>query len=197
MKNIVVALIFILSAKVALAQKDSLAFDERNKYIYYQTVEQAALVKDTLFNRGLNFMRKAYPKGKLKITKTDEAAGVLTGEGSFVVTKKALILSSMGGQIAYALHIEVKDAKYRYWFTDFVFSPYTRDRYGMDVLQPGVSIPMEDAKNKLEKKDFAVYLDKILANSRQNGAVLKSYMLKTSSAPKTDKALKKISTKDW
>ncbi|WP_184549480.1 DUF4468 domain-containing protein [Mucilaginibacter sp. FT3.2] len=197
MKNIVVALIFILSAKVALAQKDSLAFDERNKYIYYQTVEQAALVKDTLFNRGLNFMRKAYPKGKLKITKTDEAAGVLTGEGSFVVTKKALILSSMGGQIAYTLHIEVKDGKYRYWFTDFVFSPYTRDRYGMDVLQPGVGIPMEDAKNKLDKKDFAVYLDKILANSRQNGAVLKSYMLKISSAPKTDKALKKISTKDW
>jgi len=197
MKNIFIALICILSAKSAIAQKDTLAFDERNKYIYYQTVDQQGLSKDTLYGRGLYFMHKAYPKGKLKITKTDETQGVLSGEGSFAVSKRSLLSGSLGGEISYTLRIEVKDSKYRYWFTDFKFTPYKRDRYGMEVLDPGIIFPMEEAKNKLEKRDVVVYLDKILSYSRQNGAILKSYMLKIAPVKKNAPALKKISTKDW
>ncbi|MDN3579704.1 DUF4468 domain-containing protein [Mucilaginibacter flavus] len=198
MKNIIVALIFLLSAKIALAQKDSLAFDERNKYIYYQATEQPGLSKDTLFNRGAHFMSKAFPKGKFKVTQSDEAKGVLTGEGSFIVPKRSLISNSLGGEISYTMQIEVKDAKYRYWFTDFTFSPYKRDRYGMEVLTPGVTTAMEKGKDVLDKKDFSVYLDKILLNSRQYGNTLKAYMLKVSAKPKVaDKSIKKISTKEW
>lgn len=197
MKNIFIALICILSVKSAIAQKDTLAFDERNKYIYYQTTDQPGLSKDTLYGRGLYFMHKAYPKGKLKITKTDEAQGVLSGEGSFAVSKRSLLSGSLGGEISYTLRIEVKDSKYRYWFTDFKFTPYKRDRYGMEVLDPGIIFPMEEAKNKLEKRDVVVYLDKILSYSRQNGAILKSYMLKIAPVKKNAPALKKISTKDW
>lgn len=198
MRNLIVAIMCIFFAKtVAAQQTDSLAFDEHNKYIYYQTVAQADLTKDTLYRRALYFMKTAAPKSKIKPSLADEAQGVLTGNGSFMVAKKALILSSVGGQIAYTLRIEVKDAKYRYWFTNFVYTPYQRDRYGADVPTPGVNIPLEDAKNKVDKRDLAVYLDKVLQNSRQVGAVLKSYMLKTSSLPKSDKGIKKISTKEW
>jgi hypothetical protein len=198
MKNIIVALVLLLSAKTTLAQKDSLAFDERNKYIYYQAIEQSGLNKDTLFNRGAYFMNKAFPKGKFKVTKSDEAKGVLIGEGSFIVPKRSLISNSLGGEITYTMQIEVKNAKYRYWFTDFVFSPYKRDRYGMEVLTPGVSTAMEKGKDLLDKKDFSVYLDKILLNSRQYGGILKAYMFKLSAKPKVvDKTIKKISTKEW
>ena len=197
MKNILFAFVCILFVKTAAAQQDSLAFDENNKYIYYQTVEQAGLNKDTLYRRALYFMKKAAPKNKLKLTSADEAQGILTGSGSFMVTKKSLILSSNSGEIAYTMRVEVKDAKYRYWFTNFVYTPYRRDRYGMDVPVPGINIPLEEAKDKIDKKDIAVYLDKVLQNSRQVGAVLKSYMLKTSSLPKADKGIRKISTKEW
>lgn len=197
MKNILLAFICVMFAKVAVAQKDSLAFDEHNKYIYYQTVVQDNLIKDTLYRRGLYFMKTAAIKSKLKLSVTDEAQGVLTGKGSFKITKKALILNSAGGEITYTSRIEVKDAKYRYWFTNFVYIPYQRDRYGMDVPVPGINIPLEEAKDKIDKADLAVYLDKVLQNSRQVGAILKSYMLKTSSLPKEDKGIKKISTKEW
>lgn len=199
MKNLIIAFACILLAKTASAQTDSLAFDENNKYIYYQTVELAGLNKDTLYTRALYFIKKSVTGNKLKLSKADEAQGVLTGKGSFMVTKKTLVLTGVGGEIDYTLRVEVKDAKYRYWFTDFVFIPYQRDRYGMDVPTPGLSIPMESAKSKIDPKDAAVYLDKILLNSRQVGAVLRSYMLKTSSLPKpkVDKAIKKISTKEW
>jgi len=197
MKKIIIALLFILSAKIGFAQKDSLAFDERNKYIYYQTVEQAGLNKDTMYKRALYFTTKAYPKGKFKLLQADEQHGVVTGTSSIVVPKRSLISSGMGGEITYLLRIEVKDSKYRYWFTDFTFTPYKRDRYGMDVPTAGISIPMEQAKEKLDKKDIAVYLDKMLQNSRQDGAILKTYMLKISALPKKAPEIRKISTKDW
>ncbi|SDE25956.1 protein of unknown function [Mucilaginibacter pineti] len=199
MKNLIIALTCILFAKTVSAQTDSLAFDENNKYIYYQTVEQAGLNKDTLYTRALYFIKKSVTGNKLKLSKADEVLGTLTGKGSFMITKKTLVLAGVGGEIDYSLRIEVKDAKYRYWFTDFVFIPYQRDRYGMDVPTPGVYIPLENAKRKIDAKDVAAYLDKILQNSRQVGSVLKSYMLKISSMPKpkADKAIKKISTKEW
>ncbi len=198
MKNLIIAFVCILFVKAASAQQtDSLAFDENNKYIYYQTVGQAGLTKDTLYRRGLYFMKIAAPKWKLKQISADEAQGVLLGKGNFMVTKKALVLSAIGGEITYTARVEVKDGKYRYWFTDFVFIPYQRDRYGADVPVPGATIPLEKAKNKIDKRDVEVYLTKILQNSRQVGALLKAYMLKTSSLPKTVKDIKKISTKEW
>jgi hypothetical protein len=184
MKNLIIAFACILLVKTAAAQQtDSLALDENNKYIYYQTVAQASLTKDTLYRRGLYFMKTAAPKWKLKQTSADEAQGVLLGKGSFMVTKKALILSTIGGEITYTSRIEVKDGQ--------------RDRYGADVPTPGIYIPLEKAKDKIDKRDLDVYLSKILQNSRQLGGLLKAYMLKTSSLPKSVKDLKKISTKEW
>jgi len=197
MKNILIAFVCLLTAKAALAQKDSLAFDERNKYIYYQTVEAAGLAKDTLYKRALYFMNKAYPKSKLKLASADEPQGVLIAVGNFVITKRSLLSNSLGGETNYVLRVEVKNAKYRYWFTDFVFTPYKRDRFGNEVLVSGTDVAIENGKDKLDKKDLAVYMDKILQNSRQVGGVLKGYMLKISNLSKVEKEIKKISTKEW
>ena len=197
MKNILIAFVCLLFARTAAAQKDSLAFDEHDKYIYYQTVSQPGLSADTMYNRGLYFIKTAYPKSKLTMVAADKAQGVITGKGSFLVSKKAFITTHEDGAISFALRIEVKDSKYRYWFTDFVYTPYQRNRYNVYEPTPGVTIPMEQAKGKIDNDDFAVYLNKILLNSKQIGGVLKAYMLKTSALPKEDIKIKKISTKEW
>jgi hypothetical protein len=196
MKNILIAVVLILFVKTASAQKDSLAFDENNKYIYYQTVAQAGLSADTLYTRALYFLKTAYPKGKITVTSADKAAGVLTAKGSFMVSKKSFISNHEDGEITYTERIEVKDSKYRYWFTNFVYTPYERDRFNSYVPVSGIDIPMENAKDKLDAKDVAGYLDKMLTNSQKTGKYLKSYMLKISSLPK-EPGIKKISTKEW
>ncbi|WP_183557732.1 DUF4468 domain-containing protein [Mucilaginibacter sp. SP1R1] len=196
MKYIIITLISMLFVKTAAAQKDSLSIDENDKYIYYQTVAQEGLSSDTLYARGLFFFNAAYPKGKLKLSSADKAQGVLIGTGSFMVAKKALVVGHEDGQITYTMRVEVKDSKYRYWFTDFVYTPYQRNRYNAYEPVPGINIPMERAKDKIEKKDFNEYLNKTLLNSRKVGDVLKSYMLKISALPKANK-INKISTKEW
>jgi hypothetical protein len=197
MKNILIAFVCMLFARTAAAQKDSLAFDENDKYIYYQTVSQPGLGADTLYNRGLYFIKTAYPKSKLVMVTADKAQGVITGKGSFLVSKKAFITTHEDGAISFSLRVEVKDSKYRYWFTDFVYTPYQRNRYNVYEPVPGVTIPMEHAQGKIDKDDVAVYLNKILLNSKQIGGVLKAYMLKTSALPKEAKKINKISTKEW
>jgi len=197
MKNILIAFVCILLAQTAAAQKDSLSFDENDKYIYYQTVSQPGVSADTLYKRGLYFMKTAYPKGKLTGLTTDKAQGVLTGKGSFLVSKKGFIATHEDGAINYTLRIEVKDSKYRYWFTDFVYIPYQRNRYNVYEPVPGISIPMERAQGKVDKTDFDEYLGRILLNSRQAGGVLKAYMLKISALSKEEKKINKISTKEW
>jgi len=199
MKNILTALALLLFVKTAVAQKDSLAFDENNKYIYYQTVAQPAANKDTLYNRGAYFLTSAYPKTVLKLAKADKPGGALTATGTFMVSKKTLLNTHGDGAITYTLKIEVKDEKYRYWFTDFVYKPYERNRYGSFEAVPGLEIPLEQTSTKIEARDMKGYLDQVLANSRKIGTTLKSYMIKTSSLVKKpeEKKINKISTKDW
>jgi len=183
---------FFLVAKAAMAQKELLSFDENNKYIYYQVVDQPNLIADTLYSRAVYFLKAAYPKLKVSQNKTNES---ITGTGQFVVTS-TLLLKHEDGEINFNYTIESKEHKYRYWLTSFIFTPYKTDRYGKSVLVDGIEIPLESGVAKLTKKQIDSYLDQTGAYSKQFGATLKHYMLKTSSLKK-ETPLKKISTKDW
>ncbi|MFD2146012.1 hypothetical protein [Mucilaginibacter antarcticus] len=67
MKRIViVALIMALKSASVFAQSDTLLIGENQKFIYYQVVSQPDLPADTLYNRGLLFLQKAYGKDRLK-----------------------------------------------------------------------------------------------------------------------------------
>jgi len=197
MKNILIVVVCVLCVKGAWAQKDSLALDENNKYIYYQTVSQSGVSADTLFKRALYFVKTAYQEPKLALVNADKAQNVLTGKGSFLVSKKAFITTHEDGAIGFTVRVEVKDSKYRYWFTDFVYTPYQRNRYNVYEPVPGIHIALEQAKGKIDKDDLNEYLNKILLNSRQMSGTLRSYMLKVSALPKEQKKINKISTKEW
>jgi hypothetical protein len=196
MKKLIAILTCILFSGIAFAQKDSLAFDENSKYIYYQVVSHPDLPADTLFNRALYFFKTAYPQSTLKLIAADKEKGMVSASGNFLVSKKTLLTSHEDGSVAFSMRVDVKDGKYRYWLSDFVFNPYQRNRYNVYESIPGIYIPLEKSEGKIEKKDFAAYLDGVLTSSRKIGATLKQYMLKTSSLKK-EAPIKKISTKDW
>ena len=196
MKKLIILSLFALFAVPVFAQKDSLAFDENNKYIYYQVVEQPGIVADSLFNRAEYFFSKAYTQPALNLNSVDKSEKTLNGSGGFLVSKKTLVTSHEDGLVAFKMHIGVKDGKYRYWLTDFVFNPYQRNRYNNYESIPGIYIPLEKSEGKIDKKDLAAYLDGVLLSSRKIGAKLKEFMLKKPPVKK-EPAVKKISTKDW
>ncbi|WP_040625828.1 DUF4468 domain-containing protein [Mucilaginibacter paludis] len=174
--NKLIVLFFCLAlSKAAMAQKDSLALDEHGKYIYYKIVSMNKYTADTLYQRSLRFFKNIADKKSLKITSADPGNMGLAGTGFFTVYKTA-ITKHPDGQIAYQLKLEVKDAKYRYWLTNFVYTPYFRDRYNNYVPQNNVEVPLEKLSKNIAEKDLNSYLDESALFGRQLGERLKKYL---------------------
>jgi hypothetical protein len=198
MKNLLFVLVGVFYSGIVFAQKDSLSFDEHDKYIYYKLVDRPGVGADTLYDRGLYFLTTAYPKKTLELSKGDKDNHALTAAGNFMISKKGLVGNSEGGLLTYVLKIEVKDSKYRYWLTDFVYQPYQRNRYGASEPVAGGDVPLEKASAKLSGIEFNSCIKQVLANSKLIGDRLKACMLKTSSLEKpVVKKVNKISTKEW
>jgi hypothetical protein len=194
MKRIFFVLVCFFAAYNAFAQKDLLSFNEQNKYIYYQVVELPGLTTDTLQARALYFLKTDYPLNKIEKAAT---SGNFTGSGKFQVASTLSVIKHIYGEINYTYFIECKDGKYRYWLTDFVYTPHKTDRYGNSVPEPGMEVPLENAAKKLDKHDFALSLDETGTYSKQFGAKLKQEMLKISALAPKEAKKKVIMTKDW
>jgi hypothetical protein len=192
MKLILSVIVCVVFARVSFAQSELLSFDEHNNYIYYQVVEMPEMPADTLHNRTLIFLKKEYPKFKIKTSNAND----LNGRGEFLTYGGISILKHEKGAVSYVLNIEFKDKKYRYWLTGFTFTPYQRDRYGNFVPQIGIEIPLEKALAKVDKKDVDGYLNETGAFCKQFGENLKQYLVKQPS-PKKAEVIKKTVPDKW
>jgi len=184
----------VLFANAALAQKELLSFNEQNKYMYYQVVDMPGLSVDTLQARALNFLKIAYPKAKITQDKANNSIG---GSGKFLVVSGITLVKHQDGEMTFTFAIECKDQKYRYWLTDFTFTPFKTDRYGNAVPVLGIEIPLETGTTKLDKKQLDNYLSQSGFFSKQFGDKLKQYMINAPTLPAKDPAKKVISTKNW
>lgn len=174
-----------------MAQKDSLAFDDQGKYTYYKLVNAGNNTADVLYARALVFLKSAYSKNTLKLAGQNVKDKHLGGEGILLVSKKSSLAKHDDGRINCKLNIDVKEGKYRYWFTDFVFTPYTRDRNNNFVPVPSQEIDMEKAATKFDNKDVDHYLDECGKFAKQVGAELQKYMVAAPIAKK-DTVVKKV-----
>jgi hypothetical protein len=191
MKALITGLTFILFAKMTIAQKELLSIDEHNKYIYYQVVDMPGTTADTLNRRGVYFLEKVVPKIKLK-----ETERTLSGAGKFITFSGVSILKHEDGEITYLTKVEFRDNKYRYWLTDFTFTPYQRDRYGNFVPRQGIAISLETALTKLSKKEVDSYLDQTGVFCKQLGDSLKQALI-AQTAQKKVEIIKKVVTDKW
>jgi hypothetical protein len=192
MKKILLLFAGLILSVMAHAQKSLLSQDENNKYIYYEVVDRPGVSADSLATNAAYFVKDQYPKVK--------SVGETPAEA--IVKDKFLTYTALvkheSGEIAYTLTIECKDGKYRYWLTDFVFTPYQRNRYGNFVPVDGINIPIEDASSKVSEKELTGYLDQTGAFCKKLSAKLKKYMADgRPRQAKEDKPVKKIVTDKW
>jgi hypothetical protein len=194
MKKILVLICFFLAVgKIAQAQKDSLAFDDHGKYVYYKVITPAATNAEVLYARATAYLQSS-DKNTLKQVARDAKALSLAAEGYIMVAKSGSLSKHNDGR---RLNIEVKDTRYRYWFTDFVYTPYERDRYNNYVPKTGVDIALEKADKLIEKKDLDHYLDECAKFSRQLGVKLQLAMAAKPVVKKDTVAKKVISINKW
>lgn len=192
MKKILFIAAFLLFARIANAQQNQLALDEHNKYVYYQVVEIPDSTQDNLYRNAAFFLKDEFPKGKQTPTATQN----IVFKDKFLCY--APFVKHETGAIAYTLNIECKDSKYRYWLTDFIFTPYQRDRYGVFVPENGIEIPLEKASTKVDKKDLDSYLEQTTKFCTQLGTKLRKYMAGEKPQKKpAEQPAKKIVTDKW
>ncbi len=146
------AIIFFTIVSLKLpAQQKQFSLDERGKYIYYEVVDAKTLGKDSLMARAKIFINKVYRKTIKQQELTDTS---ILAKGKTVIDKTVLIAGHPSGEINYNLTFEVRSGKYRFWFTDFEYIPYQRDRYGNYVASTTVGTPLEKSPSKLNQGEW-------------------------------------------
>jgi Domain of unknown function (DUF4468) with TBP-like fold len=111
---------------------------------FFEVVELDSIEKETGFRNALKWM-KYLPEEHVELTKKDSVEGSLAGHSSFLVYTQTGILKKVSGRISYSVSIDVKDNKYRYRFTDFVFHYYALDR-NYKIEENGKTKKLEDPK---------------------------------------------------
>jgi len=192
MNKIIALTCFIALSKTVIAQKDSLAFDDRGKYLYYKVVSMDKYSADVLYNKSLNFFDALSKDKSFKVSAQNAKDAVISGIGIIIVYKPSLTKHA-DGQVAYTLKMEAKNGKYRYWLTDFVYTPYFRDRYNNYIPDKGIAVAMEKPSKVLGEKELNKFLDDAALYARQLGGKLKNYIsTENATIVKKDTVIKKV-----
>ena len=132
----------------------NLPTDQLGKITYSEVIQAGDYDKDLLFANAQGYMN-ALVKNSKNIKKKSLVIDVENSEVvlplHFTVYNEFPV-KSPHGTIHYNLTISVKDGRYRYLATDFVFHYLKRNRYGKFVEQAGKSKPMESPFMKGNQK---------------------------------------------
>jgi len=187
------SLLFFVTCFVSVnAQTEhSLPVDEQGKFIYYEVVNSVA-AKDLLKQRAVSYARKQNKDLKFKAIQGDTA---LLATGKLVINKTLLVMSHPSGEVLYKFQVEIKEGKYRFWLTDFIFIPYQRDRYGNFVPSTSVGTPLEKDPGKLNAAQWKEYQSQTAKYAQQFAVDFKKYM--ASEAPNKPAKEKTVVKKEW
>ena len=184
-------LFFVLFSVNAWAQPGTLILSAEGKYLFYQVIEAPGLSADSLASHAKQFFRQQ--KKELELSKT-EADTAFHGKGKLVLSKIASFVTHPSAEVTYTITLEIKNGKYRYWLTDFVISPYMRDRYG-NFVPAGNSYPLEKTPTKLDAAEWKGYISSTEIQCNKVAARLKEVMLVAKKALPVDSEKKAIPEK--
>ena len=146
----------------AFAQKAVFPTDENGKYTFIEIVDLPEMKSERLFRNGQAFMDKIeFMDSKENFLAVDENNNSIQTKGRFSVHNYGSIKKHIDGIVSYSILLEIKDGKYRYTITDFVFNPYERNRYGKFVPVNGKTTPLEVAPSKLNQKNWNQYRSEV------------------------------------
>jgi hypothetical protein len=103
---------------------------ETEKVEFSDVVVADSSAKQLLYQNAMRWIGslKNYDE-KFELKLKDSIDGKMYGQSTYFVYSQSGILRKISGTITYQLSLEVKDKKYRYQFSDYVFHYYKQDRY--------------------------------------------------------------------
>jgi hypothetical protein len=143
----------ILSA--AFSQDAQFPIDETGNFIFTEVVEIPGINKEALYSNGEAFMKqiKVLNSKKRNLQKNDDDF-IISNKGSFYVYRVGSVKKAIDGAVEYDITLEVKDGKYRYTITNFLYNEYKKNRYGKSEPIKGKYMPLEMEVSSLNSKQW-------------------------------------------
>lgn len=168
-----------------------MSVSEQNKYTYFKVGTAPAT------DVNAEALAAYLKKNVAGVQSINVSGAAITGKGGVVVYKQGLISGQEEGRIDYKLAVDFKDNKYRLVITDFTFTPYQRNRYGVFAPVDNLSVPLENEKSKFSEKQLNGYLDKLGGYGKKVEKKLTDFLFNKAINTPKPVTLKKIDTKGW
>lgn len=176
---------------ITLFQQVLFPVDEYGKYTFYEVVEIPGMKQDDLYKNGESFLKKVKVlKSKKKYLNVNKENYTITNKGSFYVYQYGSINKAIAGAVEYDISLEVKDGKYRYTITNFIFNEFQRNRYGKYEPLKGRNTPLEMEVSDINKKGWEKHRQVVYDKSQALIQNLQSEMIYTEESKKTKKVKK-------
>jgi len=147
--------VFSLLSFSAFAQVSEFPINEIGKYELSEVVEMSGMDKEKLYENGQKFMKKVKVlNSKTKLYSEDKSNYSLKNRGSFYVYRTGSMKKGIDGAVEYDLTIDIKDSKYRYTLTNFVFNEYKKNRYAKYEPIKGKYTPLEMQVSSINSKEW-------------------------------------------
>lgn len=193
MKSSLTLFLLLLSFS-SMAQEKTLPMDERGMYTFLEVTELQSVRKEVMSANAKRFFKANAKAIKLKTTEKDTA---FYGKGKMVVQKGSSGIGHPSAEVNYNISLELKENKYRLILTDFVVTPYERDRYG-NFVPVTVSLPLERSPGKLNRAEWDRNMANVVDQSAKLAQKLKTAMSNTVVDPKPEtKKPNSINTTTW
>ena len=178
----------------AFAQEKTLPVDEAGIYTFLEVKELKLVSKETMAANVKRFFKENSKSLKLQKSEKDT---VFSGKGKMIIQKAVVGIGHPSGDATYRISIALRNGKYRLILTDFMLTPYERDRYSNFV--PGtVSTPLERSPDKLNRAEWDANMAAIMLGCRKVagklGAIIGSAVTEAKPEPKKTAT---VSTEKW
>jgi hypothetical protein len=139
MKNL--SIIFLFLSFTSFAQVN-LPKGEDGKITFEEIVRVDSVPKAVLYKNAKEWVYRIYKQTEKSI-RCD--SNLISAKGHYLVYTRGGVSKEIHGAIRYDLTIDIKDNKYKYKFTNFVFEYYKQNR-NYQYVPTGKEKPLEDEK---------------------------------------------------
>jgi hypothetical protein len=145
LKKTMMMFALLISTMYGRAQS-GLPINSSGKIEITDVVNIESVNKADLFQRSDNFIADlSDPNFKILSVEKDSANGKINAAYQIMIYAQTGVLKKVQGAVSYSLTLEVKDGKYRYTFTDFVYHYYGQNR-SYQTVDTGKKKKLEEMK---------------------------------------------------
>ncbi len=172
--------------------------DESSKITFMEVIEVDSMKKEELFQNASSWLSgcKKKVKNKMSHFEKDSINSKVSADFRYLVYTQSGVLTKISGAITYSLAIEMKDNRYRYVLTDFVFHPYKQNR-NYEYAETGVKKPLEETKASGWQKNWNHHRMTAYGRAMDEIKILKTRVLEKETEAPASAPVATLKKSDW